>query len=141
MVISETPSPMDRLPSAPRRHFVSIRLSVAIAVLVAVVDLPPIFVLPRFEEIFRDWDTHLSPFTLEVLKISHWIASDLGWLYLLCVAALVPIFARHCNARKSRKTESILGRISILAALAIAFLLIVAMFSPMIQGTDVLSGK
>jgi type IV pilus assembly protein PilC len=42
-----------------------------------------IFVIPKFEEIFRDFGTKLPTVTVVLLNISRWFANQYGWAYVL----------------------------------------------------------
>lgn len=58
--------------------------AVVISIAVGIVSMIMIFVIPKFEEIFRDFGTKLPAITVYLLKISRWFAQDYGWAYLLC---------------------------------------------------------
>src|SRR5205814_3796995 len=58
--------------------------AVVISIAVGIVSMIMIFVIPKFEEIFRDFGTKLPQITVYLLKISRWFAQDYGWAYLLC---------------------------------------------------------
>ncbi len=42
-----------------------------------------IFVIPKFEQIFKDFKTELPGITKALLAVSRWFANDYGWAYLL----------------------------------------------------------
>jgi type IV pilus assembly protein PilC len=42
-----------------------------------------IFVIPKFEEIFKDFGTKLPTVTVVLLNISRWFANQYGWAYVL----------------------------------------------------------
>jgi type IV pilus assembly protein PilC len=42
-----------------------------------------IFVIPKFEQIFKDFKTDLPGITKMLLAISRWFANDYGWAYVL----------------------------------------------------------
>jgi type IV pilus assembly protein PilC len=58
--------------------------AVVISIAVAIVSMIMIFVIPKFEEIFRDFGTKLPPITQVLLTVSRWFANEYGWAYLLC---------------------------------------------------------
>src|SRR3954447_7636655 len=56
---------------------------VVISIAVGIVSMIMIFVIPKFEEIFRDFGTKLPTITQVLLDISRWFA-NWGWCYVLC---------------------------------------------------------
>jgi type IV pilus assembly protein PilC len=57
--------------------------AVVISIAVAIVSGIMIFVIPKFEQIFKDFGAKLPGVTLALLAISHWFANDYGWAYVL----------------------------------------------------------
>jgi type IV pilus assembly protein PilC len=57
--------------------------AVVISIAVAIVSMIMIFVIPKFEDIFRDFGTQLPPITQVLLVISRWFARDYGWAYVI----------------------------------------------------------
>src|SRR5215216_3859285 len=57
--------------------------SVVITIAVGIVSMIMIFVIPKFEDIFRDFGTKLPTVTVVLLQISRWFANDYGWAYVL----------------------------------------------------------
>jgi type IV pilus assembly protein PilC len=58
--------------------------AVVISIAVAVVSMIMIFVIPKFEGIFKDFNTQLPAITEILLKISRWFAQQYGWAYIVC---------------------------------------------------------
>src|SRR5438874_3120175 len=56
---------------------------VVISIAVGIVSMIMIFVIPKFEEIFKDFGTKLPTVTVVLLNISRWFANDYGWAYIL----------------------------------------------------------
>jgi type IV pilus assembly protein PilC len=56
---------------------------VVITIAVAIVSMIMIFVIPKFEQIFKDFGMKLPGVTQLLLDISHWFAQDYGWAYVL----------------------------------------------------------
>jgi type IV pilus assembly protein PilC len=56
---------------------------VVISIAVGIVSMIMIFVIPKFEEIFRDFGTKLPTVTVVLLNISRWFANQYGWAYVL----------------------------------------------------------
>ncbi len=57
--------------------------SVVISIAVGVVSMIMIFVIPKFETIFKDFKTELPGITKTLLVISRWFANEYGWAWLL----------------------------------------------------------
>jgi type IV pilus assembly protein PilC len=56
---------------------------VVISIAVAIVSMIMIFVIPKFEQIFKDFKTDLPEITKVLLYVSRWFANDYGWAYVL----------------------------------------------------------
>jgi type IV pilus assembly protein PilC len=56
---------------------------VVISIAVGIVSMIMIFVIPKFEEIFKDFGTKLPTVTVVLLMISRWFANQYGWAYVL----------------------------------------------------------
>jgi len=57
--------------------------AVVITIAVAIVSMIMIFVIPKFEQIFKDFKTELPGITQVLLAVSRWFAQDYGWAYVL----------------------------------------------------------
>ncbi|WP_428937563.1 type II secretion system F family protein [Fontivita pretiosa] len=57
--------------------------AVVITIAVGIVSMIMIFVIPKFEQIFKDFKTDLPAITKLLLAISRWFAQDYGWAYVL----------------------------------------------------------
>src|SRR5256714_14303746 len=57
--------------------------AVVITIAVGIVSMIMIFVIPKFEQIFKDFKTDLPAITKLLLAISRWFANDYGWAYVL----------------------------------------------------------
>lgn len=57
--------------------------AVVISIAVAIVSMIMIFVIPKFEQIFKDFKTELPGITKILLSVSRWFANDYGWAYIL----------------------------------------------------------
>src|ERR1051325_5150699 len=57
--------------------------AVVISIAVGIVSMIMIFVIPKFEQIFKDFKTELPPITKILLSVSRWFANDYGWAYVL----------------------------------------------------------
>ena len=56
---------------------------VVISIAVGIVSMIMIFVIPKFESIFKDFHTDLPGITQVLLVVSRWFANDYGWAYVL----------------------------------------------------------
>src|SRR5688572_11522388 len=57
--------------------------AVVITIAVGIVSMIMIFVIPKFEQIFKDFKTELPGITKILLAVSRWFANDYGWAYIL----------------------------------------------------------
>src|SRR5436190_365903 len=57
--------------------------AVVITIAVGIVSMIMIFVIPKFELIFKDFGTELPAITKLLLSMSRWFANDYGWAYVL----------------------------------------------------------
>ncbi len=57
--------------------------TVVISIAVGIVSMIMIFVIPKFEAIFKDFKVDLPGVTQVLLSISRWFANDYGWLYVI----------------------------------------------------------
>src|SRR5436190_15487090 len=57
---------------------------VVILIAIGIVSMIMIFVIPKFEAIFRDFRVELPGVTKVLLAISRWFANEYGWAYILC---------------------------------------------------------
>jgi len=54
-----------------------------LSIAVGIVSMIMIFVIPKFEQIFKDFGTKLPPITQVLLDVSRWFAKDYGWAYVI----------------------------------------------------------
>jgi type IV pilus assembly protein PilC len=64
--------------------------AVVISIAVGIVTMIMIFVIPKFEQIFKDFGTKLPGVTQLLLDISRWFA-NWGWCYVLCSPFVIVI--------------------------------------------------
>src|SRR5688500_3410187 len=57
--------------------------AVVISIAVGIVSMIMVFVIPKFEEIFKDFKLDLPPPTKILLYISRWFSLQYGWAYIL----------------------------------------------------------
>ena len=57
--------------------------AVVISIAIAIVSLIMYFVIPKFEDIFNDFDVELPGVTQALLGVSRWFVNDFGWAYVL----------------------------------------------------------
>ncbi len=57
--------------------------AVVISIAIGIVSMIMIFVIPKFEQIFKDFKVELPPITMMLLTISRFFANDYGWVYVL----------------------------------------------------------
>ena len=52
------------------------------------------FVIPKFEEVFADFDIELPPVTQALLDASSWIVKEKGWIWILCTPFAIILLVR-----------------------------------------------
>ncbi len=57
--------------------------TVVISIAIGIVSMIMVFVIPKFETIFRDYKVELPGITKVLLVTSRWFANDYGWAYVL----------------------------------------------------------
>jgi len=58
--------------------------AVVIGIAVGVVTMIMIFVIPKFEQIFKDFGVKLPAITQVLIDLSNFIAKQYGWVYIIC---------------------------------------------------------
>ena len=74
--------------------------AVVIMIAVGVVSMIMIFVIPKFEGIFKDFKTELPAITKSLLTVSRWFANDYGWAYLLFTPIAIVLIMRLLKMSK-----------------------------------------
>src|SRR6478609_6351289 len=77
--------------------------AVVISIAVGIVSMIMIFVIPKFEEIFRDFGTKLPTVTVVLLKISRWFANDYGWAYIIAFPFIMWMLLRLAKLSEGGK--------------------------------------
>jgi len=149
------PTPLDyRAPhDAPRRPVFSVAAFLASAAVVAVLLLDLLVIVPRFEEIFRDFGTKLPAITQLLLDVSRVLADSGRWVVLammpLAIGFLAPLLGPVRIAddsptrdrpprRRHRSMTLVLMSIALCVILAVT---IVALALPMLSLINAVSGK
>jgi type IV pilus assembly protein PilC len=68
--------------------------AVVITIAIAIVSMIMIFVIPKFEQIFKDFKVSLPPVTQYLLIVSRWFANDYGWAYVLFSPFIIFMFLK-----------------------------------------------
>jgi len=63
--------------------------AVVISIAIGIVSMIMVFVIPKFEDIFKDFKLDLPPPTKILLFISRWFAQDYGWAYILAAPFVI----------------------------------------------------
>ena len=77
--------------------------AVVICIAISIVTMIMIFVVPKFEQIFKDFKVSLPDVTKVLLVLSRWFANDYGWVYLIAfpfVAAILLKLAKMSEGGK-----------------------------------------
>lgn len=93
--------------------------AVVISIAVAIVSMIMIFVIPKFETIFRDFKVELPGITKLLLAISRWFANDYGWAYVLFSPIIISVTLRLIRMSEGGKyaTDLMLIKIPILGSI------------------------
>jgi type IV pilus assembly protein PilC len=88
---------------------------VVISIAVGIVSMIMIFVIPKFEQIFKDFGTKLPGVTVVLLNVSRWFA-NWGWLYVLCAPIVFMLIWRLIRISEGGKyvTDAIKLKIPIM---------------------------
>jgi len=63
--------------------------AVVITIAIGIVTMIMIFVVPKFEQIFKDFKVKLPGATVLLLTISRWFANDYGWIYMIAAPVAI----------------------------------------------------
>src|SRR5438067_2217245 len=67
---------------------------VVISIAVGIVSMIMIFVIPKFEQIFKDFKTELPGITKILLAVSRWFATEYGWAYVLFSPIIITLLIK-----------------------------------------------
>jgi type IV pilus assembly protein PilC len=92
---------------------------VVISIAVGIVSMIMIFVIPKFEQIFKDFKTDLPGITMVLLKVSRWFAQQYGWAYVLFSPIMFTVLYRLVRISEGGKyaTDLIKLKIPILGSI------------------------
>ncbi len=93
--------------------------AVVITIAVGIVSMIMIFVIPKFEQIFKDFGTKLPGVTVVLLEISRWFAQQYGWAYVLFSPIIFMVVWRLIRMSEGGKyvTDAIKLKIPILGGI------------------------
>jgi type IV pilus assembly protein PilC len=93
--------------------------SVVISIAIGIVSMIMIFVIPKFEKIFKDFGTQLPQITQILLRISRWFANEYGWAYLLLTPVALMIINKLVRLSEGGKyvTDAMKLKIPILGTI------------------------
>ena len=128
-----TPTPSER---AGSRIGFSLGMALPVALFVGVLSIILIFVIPRFETIFKDFGTRLPLVTTVVLNFALWFRSAYyAWPIVICLPLLAGLFAP-----KSSGAQRWLRLLLVLVFGGIVLLVAAALFLPLLSLIDNMSG-
>ncbi len=92
--------------------------AVVITIAVGIVSMIMIFVIPKFETIFKDFGTKLPPITQLLLDISRWFA-NWGWAYVLASPIVISLIWKLVRTSEGGKyaTDAIKLKVPILGTI------------------------
>jgi hypothetical protein len=130
--------------SRPRRPITSVPLTIGAYFVALTLLFMLLFVIPNFEQIFKDFRTDLPALTRLAIGLSHWCANDYGWTWILVMPAILPIAATRILWHP-RIPQQQWRRTLIWVAVALAIILLItggtvlALFLPMTRLTQSVS--
>ena len=68
--------------------------AVVISIAIGVVSMIMIFVIPKFETIFKDFKTDLPDVTKVLLTTSRWFGPGYGWAYVVCSPVIITVILK-----------------------------------------------
>lgn len=68
--------------------------AVVISIAIGIVSMIMIFVIPKFEQIFRDFGTKLPAITEYLIWFSRWFGTEFGWAYILAAPIVFMLLIR-----------------------------------------------
>ncbi len=143
------PPPLEYARVEPRRPInvlPHITTALLTAACIALPMLIVILIVPRFEMVFKDFNTELPWITKLVLRISRWAANEYGWVVVfpLIVAAVLPgvlLDLHSTTGTGARIYRRVMVRLLLLAMLILVGIVIFACFMPMISLVESMSGS
>ena len=132
--MTQPSEPLDyQIPLPPeRRSPVDVGTIVVCLLIALVLTVTPIFLVPRFEDIFRDFGMKLPLVTVSFLQFSR--AANRGLLPLIGLLAAVPVAVSIPLNRLGRRTFLYLVLVAILVWIALA------LFMPYVTLVNTVSG-
>jgi hypothetical protein len=129
--------------SEKRRPWTSIPMTISFVFVVATVTFIMLFVVPKFEDIFKDFHAELPGITKILLVITRF-GNGLGLVLLWVLAIGVPVLITRLRtwppAGGRRSLDLVVALTCLLFLICSAILLGIALFAPMITLIDSISG-
>ncbi|MCY2953397.1 MAG: type II secretion system F family protein [Planctomycetota bacterium] len=93
--------------------------TVVICIAISIVTMIMIFVVPKFEQIFKDFKVQLPDVTKVLLVLSRWFANDYGWVYLIAFPFVAVILLKLAKMSDGGKyaVDVVLLKIPILGSI------------------------
>jgi type II secretory pathway component PulF len=131
-------------PGGAGKPITAIGLTVLLSFIYIFMLVMAIFVAPRMETTFREFDAELPGITVIFLGICRWIRSYYGWAMLLPLPIVVPMLVTHLTWRPGTQRQRglrIFGTLGITFILLTIFVLfaVLSLFLPMVRLIDAAS--
>jgi len=126
----------------PRPWF-DLPIGIGLGLFAAVVTFLMVVMVPRFEEIFRDFGTKLPTPTVVLLNASRFFGMDYGWVLFWVIAAVVPVVVARSRPWPPRHRGLGLTVSVIVSGVLIGLTLLavyVALMLPMVSLIQTVSG-
>jgi hypothetical protein len=140
MTQSPDPDPLDYQPHMPpaARSWVDVGTMFLCLLMATVFTLTLLLIVPRLEDVFRDFGLQLPLLTALLLRLSRTVAAQPGWLFVIWMIAAVPVAISIPLGRVGRR---ILRGVLYLALAALVAGLALALLTPYLSLINSVSGK
>jgi hypothetical protein len=126
----------------PRRGWFDWPTGVALFFLAAVFTFLMVVMVPRFEEMFKDFGTKLPTSTVAVLIVSRFIGGGYGWVVVWALALGIPVLvARLRPTRPGRVAWGLNIFVAVVVAGLMTFLVYALMVMPVVTLIESVSGS
>ena len=107
---------------------------------IGVFTLAMVFVIPRFEQIFKDFRLDLPGPTKLLLAVSRWFTNDYGWAFSVAACTALAVGLAFLDERARRRRRWLYPLLALLLFIGAVVFVILALFLPMISLMDGISG-
>ena len=107
---------------------------------IGVITLAMVFVIPRFEQIFKDFKMDLPGPTKLLLAISRWFTNNYGWAVSAVACTALAVGLAFLDGRARRRGRWFYPLLAALVFVGVVVFVVIALFLPMITLVEGISG-